>query len=143
MKKIKELLLIFSLVLTITACAADTKGKTTSAAKNGVEVLYFHGPMRCRTCVAIEKATKELIDSQFANDVKSGKLVYKEVDLGTKEGEKIGDRYEIAFSSLLIVKKEGGKEKVINLTEDGFKYAVSDKAKLQSIISARLKELLK
>ena len=143
MKKINNLLILFSLILGVTSCAADTTGKKATEVNNEVEVLYFHGSMRCRTCVAIEKVTKELIDTQFANDVKSGKLIFKEVDLGTKDGEKLGDKYEIAFSSILIVKKDGSKEKVANLTEDGFKYAINDKAKLQSIISAQIKEYLK
>lgn len=121
---------------------AQTK-KATSATKPVVEVLYFHGPQRCRTCVALEKATKELINSQFANQVKSGSVKFREIDLSTKEGEKLGDKYEIAWSSLIIVRKQGGKEKVTDMTDDGFRYAVKDKAKIQTLIKNKINEYLK
>lgn len=38
-----------------------------------VEVLYFHGKQRCVTCKAIEKYTKEVINTHFASMMKKGK----------------------------------------------------------------------
>ena len=108
-----------------------------------VEVLYFHGPQRCRTCVALQNATKEVVDAKFVSELKSGRVKFKEIDLSTKEGEKLGNKYEISWSSLLIVRHEGKKEKVADLTDDGFRYAVNNKEKIQSIISQKITEFLK
>ena len=108
-----------------------------------MEVLYFHGPQRCKTCVALQKAAKELVDAKFAKELKSGRVKFREIDLSTKEGEKLGDKYEIAWSSLVVVRKQGKKEKVADLTDDGFRYAVNNKAKIQSILQQKIAEFLK
>ena len=108
-----------------------------------VEVLYFHGPQRCKTCVALQNVTKELVETKFAKELKSGRVKLREINLSSDEGEKLGDKYEIAWSSLVIVRKQGKKEKFVDLTDDGFRYAIKNKAKIQSIIQQNINEFLK
>lgn len=108
-----------------------------------VEVIYFHGPQRCKTCVELEKVAKETINSKFGSQVKSGKVQFKTIDVGTPSGEKIADKYEVAWSALIIVRKDGKREKYIDLTKDGFKFAVKDPAKLKSIIANQINAYLK
>ena len=143
MRHFKYLLLVMLMAFPFVLCQAQTKKTRSTASKPVVEVLYFHGPQRCKTCVALEKATKEVIESQFASQVKSGNVKFREIDLSTKEGEKLGDKYEIAWSSLVIVRKQGKKEKVADMTDDGFRYAVNDKAKIQALIKNKINEFLK
>ncbi|MCM1041663.1 MAG: nitrophenyl compound nitroreductase subunit ArsF family protein [Bacteroides sp.] len=108
-----------------------------------VEVLYFHGAQRCRTCVALQNAAKEVVDAKFSKELKSGRVAFREIDLSSKEGGKLGDKYEIAWSSLIIVRHEEKKEKVADLTDDGFRYAVNNKDKIQSLIAQKISEFLK
>lgn len=122
---------------------ALTKKAAAKSEAPVVEVLYFHGPQRCKTCVALQKAAKELVDTKFAKELKSGRVIFREIDLTTKEGETLGDRYEVAWSSLVVVRKQGKKEKSEDLTEDGFRYAVNNKAKIQSILQNKITEYLK
>lgn len=122
---------------------AQTKKAAAKSATPVVEVLYFHGSQRCKTCVALQKASKELVDAKFASQMKSGRVKFREIDLSTKEGEKLGDKYEIAWSSLVVVRKQGKKEKFVDLTDDGFRYAVNNKAKIQSILQQKIIEFLK
>lgn len=143
MKNFKLILLVTLLALPFMVCQAQTKKKATPAVAPVVEVLYFHGPQRCRTCVALEKATKEVLDAKFASQMKAGKVKFREINLSSKEGEKLGDKYEIAWSSLVIVQKRGKKEKFTDMTDDGFRYAVNDKAKIQSLIQQKINEYLK
>lgn len=141
----KKLVMIFALIIGLLSCGNTKQNEANAAqpAKDLVEVLYFHGPQRCRTCVALEKAAKEVLDTKFAQQMKSGKVAFREIDLSTKEGEKIGDKYQVAWSSLIIVGKNGSKERVADLTEDGFRYAIRDKAKIQSLIETKITEFLK
>ncbi|MDD3108643.1 MAG: nitrophenyl compound nitroreductase subunit ArsF family protein, partial [Alistipes sp.] len=67
-----------------------------------VEVLYFHGKPRCVTCNAIEKLTKEVIEENFAAQLKKGEVLFQVIDITTPEGEKIADKYEVTWSSLYI-----------------------------------------
>ena len=143
MRKIKYLILVMLMAFPFVLCQAQAKKTVSKSTNHVVEVLYFHGPQRCKTCVALEKATKEVLNSKFASQMKTGKVKYREIDLSTKDGEKLGDKYEVAWSSLIIVCKQGKKEKVADLTDDGFKYAVKNKAKIQSIIQNKINEFLK
>ena len=66
--------------------------------KDYVEVMYFHGKQRCVTCMAIEKYAKEVVEKDFADEKKSGKVVFKVVDISTDEGAKIAKNYRVTWS---------------------------------------------
>lgn len=118
----KELLMI-ALCVGMVACGNGNAKNESKAEKqmkkDVVEVLYFHGKQRCATCMAIEKNTKELMESTFAEKLKNGKLVFKSVDI-TQE-ETLADKYEVSWSSLIIVDYDkNGKEEATNMTEFAF-----------------------
>lgn len=142
MRQMKHLLILLALMIGLTACAADAQKKEDSP-KNGVEVLYFHGKQRCATCQAIEKETKALIDSQFADAVKSGKLRFRIVDITKAENEALADKYEITWSSLVIVKYNNGKETSENLTQFAFANARSNPAQFKKELAAKINQMLK
>lgn len=143
MRHLKYVLMVVLMALPFASGLAQTKKAAPKTTAPVVEVLYFHGSQRCRTCVALQKAAKELVEKNYAKELKSGRVKFREIDLSSKEGEKLGDRYEIAWSSLIIVRKQGGKEKFADLTDEGFKYAVKDKAKIQAIIQKQINAYLK
>ena len=136
MKSLKMLLLAMLLLIPMGVFAQNNTNPV-------VEVIYFHGPQRCKTCVELEKVAKETINSKFGNQVKSGKITFKTVDVSTSAGEKIADKYEVAWSALIILRKDGKKEKYVDLTKDGFKYAVQAPDKLKGIIANQINAYLK
>ena len=142
MKQMQHLLILLFLMIGLTACAADAQKKEESP-KNGVEVLYFHGKQRCATCQAIEKETKALIDSQFADAVKSGKVRFRVVDITKSENEALADKYEITWSSLVIVKYNNGKETAENLTQFAFANARSNPTQFKKELAAKINQMLK
>ncbi len=114
---------------------ADNAAQANTPIKDRVEVIYFHGKQRCATCVAIEKNTKEVVNLAFADELKNGKVVFKTVDLSTKEGEALADKYEVTWSSLFVNKWKNGKEMRSNLTEFGFGNARSNPAFFKKVLS--------
>ncbi|MFI3267864.1 MAG: hypothetical protein R3Y51_04010, partial [Rikenellaceae bacterium] len=61
-----------------TGCCEETP-KTDSCCAEAtktdvVEVLSFHGAQRCITCQAIENLTREVVEQDFAEELKAGKL---------------------------------------------------------------------
>ena len=142
MKQMKHLLILLTLITGLTACAADAQ-KKEGTLKDGVEVLYFHGKQRCATCQAIEKETKALIDSQFADAVKSGKVRFNVLDITKSENEALADKYEITWSSLVIVKYNNGKETAENLTQFAFANARSNPAQFKKELAAKINQMLK
>lgn len=143
MRQLKYFLMGVLMVLPFACGHAQTKNASMKSASPVVEVLYFHGPQRCKTCVALQSVTKELVETKFAKELKSGRVKLREINLSSDEGEKLGDKYEIAWSSLVIVRKQGKKEKFVDLTDEGFRYAIKNKAKIQSIIQQNINEFLK
>ncbi len=140
----KKVLLILTLCVGMVACS---DGKTKSVAENQqtkkdvVEVLYFHGAQRCATCMAIEKNTKALVESAYVEPLKSGKLVFRSVDI-TKD-EALAERYEVSWSSLILVDYDkSGNENVANLTEFAFGNARNAPDKFKQSLSERITEML-
>lgn len=118
----KKFLMIFALLIGLVSCGhnSDSAAKEETLEKDRVEVIYFHGKQRCATCMAIEKNTREVIDSIFADKIADGSLVFRIVDISTPEGEQIADKYEVTWSSLFVSKWNNGEETRGNLTEFGF-----------------------
>ena len=119
----KKVFLMVALCVGMVACGNGNAKNESKAEKqmkkDVVEVLYFHGKQRCATCMAIEKNTKELMESTFAEKLKNGELVFKSVDI-TQE-ETLADKYEVSWSSLIIVDYDkNGKEEATNMTEFAF-----------------------
>ncbi len=121
----KKILLLMACCLFI-SCNTKAKNGTDAqvrnevAAKDHVEVLYFHGKQRCATCMAIEKNAKEAVEAAFAEQLKSGEVVFKTIDISRKENEKLAEKYEVSWSSLFVVKHKNGQETSENMTEFAF-----------------------
>lgn len=136
--------MIFALLIGMVSCGSgDITANAKSPANDRVEVIYFHGKQRCATCMAIEKNTREVINSLFANELKNCKVVFKIVDISTSEGEKIADRYEVTWSSLFVNKWKDGKEIRNNLTEFAFGNARKNPYAFKNTLAAKIRQSLK
>lgn len=111
--------------------------------KDHVEVLYFHGKQRCATCMAIEKNTKEAIETQFADELKNGTLVFRTIDISEQENETIAEKYEVTWSSLFVSKWKDGKEIYENLTENAFANARKNPDNFKNHITDKISNFLK
>jgi len=110
---------------------AGNKAEQTKVAKSGnVEVYYFHYTRRCSTCVAVEEQTKKTLGVLFPAAIKSGKLKFSGVNLDDKLSEKLAKRCKAEGQALLVI--SGAKR--IDLTEEGFMYAVSNPEKLKQAL---------
>lgn len=114
----KSIIILMAAILstaTISACSGNTIPETsteTVASKESspVEIIYFHGKQRCKTCVAIEQETKALVESELAQQGKDGKVKFRIVDISTEEGKKLAAKYKVTFSSLFVVSSKGAED---------------------------------
>ena len=111
--------------------------------RDHVEVMYFHGKQRCATCMAIEKYAREVVEKDFANEKKKGKVVFRIVDISTDEGEKIAKKYRVTWSSLFVNSWKAGKEKRNDMTQFAFKNARKNSDEFKRGVSGKIKELMK
>ena len=91
----------------------------------------------------IERLTKEVIEQDFAQQLKDGKIIFKVIDISTKEGEKIANTYEVTWSSLYINKWQNGKESRNNMTDFGFSHAKGSPDVFKAGVKKKIEELLK
>lgn len=109
----KRLLALIAGVVLLCSCTGKPSGKQIDQADTNItRVLYFHGKKRCVSCNAIEKLTKEVVDSLADPDIEMSV-----VDI--TEQEEVAEKYQVAWSSL-ILDKAG---RVEDLTQMGFSYA--------------------
>lgn len=111
--------------------------------RDHVEVMYFHGKQRCATCMAIEKYAREVVEKDYANEKKKGKVVFRIVDISTDEGEKIAKKYRVTWSSLFVNGWKAGKEKLNDMTQFAFKNARKNSDEFKRGVSGKIKELMK
>jgi len=96
------------------SCAADDDFQTTTAVAPqtlDVEVVayYFHGNFRCRTCRTIEAYSEEAIRSEFANELGSGRLAWRVVNVEEPENEHFVKDFELVTKSLVLTEYEDGE----------------------------------
>lgn len=93
--------------------------------------------------MAIEKNTREVLNSMFANELKNGKVVFKIVDISTPEGENIADKYEVTWSSLFVNKWKGGKDTLNNMTGFAFGNARKNPDAFKKTLADKIRQSLK
>jgi len=84
------------------ASAAESKDK--------IIVYYFHTNYRCASCVKIEQYSSEAVRSGFPKELKSGKIVWKVVDVDEAQSKHFVKDYQLYTKSLVIVKMKNGKQ---------------------------------
>ena len=138
----KAIIYLISLLL-IASCTGNKKAESVCEKQNGeaqqanqkaidekvgtVELLYFHGKQRCLTCMAIEKFSTETVAKEFQEQVDSGKLIYKIIDIDKEEA--LANKYKVASSSLILITHTSQGEKVTNLTQFAFSCARKESEK--------------
>lgn len=131
----KIILLALTLVI-FSSCNQRAGGNHSSEALTAeVVVYYFHGPQRCKSCLAIEEAARKAIAENFNNPEK---VQFVEVNLDDKNFEEQIEKYEVAWSSLIIEKGV----LYTNMTEKGFAMALSDPEGLQQAITTEINRYL-
>ena len=95
------------------------------------------------TCAAIEKNTKETVETLFADELKDGSLVFKSIDISQSENEEIINKYEVTWSSLFNTKWKNGKDSTENLTEYAFAKALSAPDTFKANVTQKIRQLLK
>ncbi len=151
MNRIITSIAVIAMAVFMMACNADaqsTQGKAiATAAKtktDKIEVLDFHNTHRCRTCLSIEKATREVLEKDFADEMKSGKITFQLINADDEANLDIVKKFGAFGSSLYLNVWSGNNDRAIDLTDFAF-MTVGDEAKfkkeLREKISAELNKM--
>jgi hypothetical protein len=140
----KKFLLISFVLITLIGISgnaqAELKKKAPVISQNGdIEVYYFHMTIRCSTCKAVEAEARKNIEMLYTDQVKAGRISFTALNLEETSGKSMGEKLGVNSQTLLIVK---GDQK-INITNEGFLYAVSQPQKFAEVMKSKIDPLIK
>jgi hypothetical protein len=88
---------------------SDVAAVSTAGPVRQVVATYFHNTVRCVTCRTIEQRARETIESAFAADLASGRLVWQTLNMQKKENEHYATDYNLTSPSLVLALVEGDR----------------------------------
>lgn len=121
------------------SCNGQTNQKATVSQDGNVEVYYFHMTTRCITCKTVEAEARKNVEMLYADQIKSGKISFTALNLDESTGKSMGEKLGVNSQTLLIVM---GDQK-INITNEGFLYAVSQPQKFTEVMKSKIDPLIK
>lgn len=83
---------------------------TAKATNEQVIAYYFHGTIRCETCLKIEKQAREAIERRFPVEVAEKRLVFKPVNYDKPENAHFLKDCKLPCPSLVVVRHKAGKD---------------------------------
>lgn len=134
----KSILIGLTAVTLFTACGQTTGKKESketastetfvpSAEASVVNVYYFHGKQRCKTCIAVGDVTKETVETTYAGN---SNVKFAEILTTEKEHENLFEKYEVSWNALIIAKGDD----FVDITEQAFATAVNNPDALTDLI---------
>lgn len=119
---------------------AQTINTSLPSGSEKIEVFVFHSTQRCISCINIGKYAKSVIDEKFPEELKSGKITFKEVNIDSSENFNIAKDYGVSGSALYINAIKDGQN---NHEEDTTVWRlVTNEAQMKSYFEAKIKKLL-
>ena len=140
MQKISSLSVAIIFIATFLSCRQSQTSQVQTNSNAKLEVLYFHVTERCPACIAIENNTKKVLDENFKTLLDSGIIQFRSLNLEEKANTSLVEKYQIGYSTLLLIKSDGTKT---DFTNTAFQYADSKPAKFEELLKAEIDKNLK
>jgi len=135
---------IFASFLILFSCNGNAQNEQAKInnSNSKIEVIDFHSTHRCMTCNAIEENTKYTLNTYFANELKSGVINFKSVNVDEDKNYEMAEKFEASGTSLFLNVVINGKETIINLTDFAFSKG-RDKEAFSDSLKTKIEEQLK
>jgi len=80
----------------------QTKILKEPSAIEKIEVYHFHGTNQCYSCITVGAYAEETVKTFFAEELKSGKIVFGHINGELPENQELVKKYEVTGASLWI-----------------------------------------
>lgn len=136
----KNTLIVLFLGLLFSGCTQTTGSKGTAITQTlandaKVQVYYFHGKMRCVTCVSLQEVAQKAIAENFANNKD---VAFHEIDFSERANAAIAEKYEVVFSSLIVADENDHKD----ITDQSFALVMGNPNGLKALIAEEVNTFL-
>lgn len=142
----KNVAFILMLVIAFAGCKQNTKKAKTSETQTNVaaisptdttvvNVYYFHGKQRCKTCIAVGDVAKATVEKAYAGN---NKVLFTEVNTSEEANQALVEKYEVTWNALIIAKGSNSVE----ITKQAFATAVENPQTLEDLIKEEVNKRL-
>lgn len=129
----KRIIIISSLLVFVSGllsgCDSSDRGKTYYFDKDGnmtsekpsakqleaadkLEVYYFHRSARCFSCNTMGEFVRNLLNNRYGEELKSGKIVFEQLNVELPENKEIAKKFQASGSSLFINRIIDGEDNI-------------------------------
>jgi hypothetical protein len=115
---------------------------TPSRAESHVLVRYFHGDVRCSTCLQFEDWSKTAAES-FPEELADGRLQWQPINFDQPENQHYIKDYGLADKSLVLVREEDGKSVRWKNVEEFWDFGEDQKTEFLSLVKDLITDFLK
>lgn len=90
----------------------DYPMSSADAVVDKLEVYYFHSTARCHSCKTIGQYVKETMEQKYTEQIKNGKIDFREINVDLPENRDIARKYQASGSSLFINQIKDGQDNI-------------------------------
>ncbi|MEW6052094.1 MAG: nitrophenyl compound nitroreductase subunit ArsF family protein [Candidatus Zixiibacteriota bacterium] len=124
------------------SAGSETSLGRSSRTEHRIIAYYFHGNVRCQTCLTIEAYIDETLKSRFAEPMENGKLEWRVINREVEPNTHFVDDYQLYSQALIIVDSADGRVSEWKSLDDIWKY-VDDKPAFMHYVNAEVSEYLR
>ena len=132
------------------ALAVENKPKVVSSVEmsmssianvaDKVQVFLFHNTQRCATCIAIGRLSGETVNERFQNELKSGRIEFREINIDLPENKELARKFQASGSALYLNAIIGDQD---NIEQDTKVWRLTNnEAQFKDYIEGRINILL-
>lgn len=104
-------------------------------------VYYCHTDKRCVSCETLEWAARQAVERDFPEDLKAGRVAYRDINWQRRGNDTYQAKYSLAFSTIVLSKVRDGREQRHRKLDEVWQL-LSDREALARHISAEIKAML-
>lgn len=121
---------------------SDTTPPAVAARVANAEIVayYFHGSVRCPTCLKIERQARAAIERRFAVQVAEGRLVFRALNYDKPESAHFLKDYKLPCPSLVVVRQKPEKNRKWTLLDKTWEL-VDDPSRFDEYIERETEKL--
>lgn len=138
--------LVFFIFMTalpsFSADKADAPKPDATPMSHYISATYFHTTARCPTCHKIEQLSSQAVTSNFENELKTGKVVWRVINVDESENKHYNTDYQLYTKSLIISEVKDSKEVRWKNLEKIWTF-VRDEEKFDAYVKTEINDWLK
>lgn len=121
------------------SCKQPISSEQIPDANAALNVYFFHMNDRCDACTAIETNTEAVLKECYNTQIENGTIKFYSFNIDKKENKTIAEKYQISYTSLLLVGSDGT---ITDFTNTSFNYANLNPLKFQALLKSEIDKKL-